>query len=133
MISSPIWLSRLPVGSSASRMRGPADDGAGDGDALLLAAGELRREVVHARAQADPLERGLRQLAPLARLASVRYSSGISTLSATLRSRDQVEGLEDEAELAVAQPRQRAVAGRLATVVAADRDRAAAWARPAAR
>ena len=35
---------------------GPLGDGAGDGDALLLAAGKLRREMIHAGRQADQLQ-----------------------------------------------------------------------------
>ena len=42
---------------------GIGDDGAGDGDALLLAAGKLAGEVVEAIVQADELERGLGILA----------------------------------------------------------------------
>ena len=49
--------SRLPVGSSASSSGGLADHGAGDGDPLPLAAGELVRPVVEAVAEADPLQR----------------------------------------------------------------------------
>ena len=45
MISTEVLLSRLPVGSSASSDVGLGDDGAGDGDALLLAAGELGRRM----------------------------------------------------------------------------------------
>ena len=41
MISSPVCESRLPVGSSARMMDGLVDQGARDGDALALAAGEL--------------------------------------------------------------------------------------------
>ncbi len=44
--------SRLPVGSSASSRRGAVDEGAGHRDALLLAAGELRRLVVAPRGEA---------------------------------------------------------------------------------
>ena len=48
--------SRLPVGSSARSSGGLVDQGAGDGHALLLAAGQLRRLVVQPVAQADALE-----------------------------------------------------------------------------
>ena len=44
-ISRAVRLSRLPVGSSASRISGIVGQGAGDGDALLLAARELLRPV----------------------------------------------------------------------------------------
>ena len=43
--------SRLPVGSSANRTRRIADQRAGDGHALLLPAGELRRAVSETRAK----------------------------------------------------------------------------------
>ena len=76
MISSPIWLSRFPVGSSASSRRGRAHDGTRDRDALLLPAGELRREVVHTRAQPDALERLERRPPPLgARHAAVQQAA----------------------------------------------------------
>ena len=51
------------VGDEHGRVR---HDRAGDGDALLLSAGELPRVVVRAVGQADDLERGQRALAPLA-------------------------------------------------------------------
>ena len=53
-ISWPVAESRLPVGSSAKRTVGPGDERAGDRDALLLAAGELRRPV------REPVRRGRR-------------------------------------------------------------------------
>jgi hypothetical protein len=57
MISWPRLLSRLPVGSSASSTSGCGDDGAGDGDALLLAARELGRRVVLPAGEADLRQR----------------------------------------------------------------------------
>ena len=48
--------STLPVGSSASSNSGRADDGAGDGRALLLAAGQNLRIGVDAVAEADPAQ-----------------------------------------------------------------------------
>ena len=59
-------LSRLPVGSSARISAGSRHERAGDGDALLLAAGELARLVVHAVAEAQALERGRRARGALA-------------------------------------------------------------------
>ena len=66
MISSLVVLSRLPVGSSARRIDGLVDQRARDGDALPLAARQLVGAVVHAVAQAHPLERraGARRAAP---------------------------------------------------------------------
>src|SRR4030065_2431777 len=45
---------------------GPADDGAGDGDPLLLAAGELGGPVGNAGAEADVYQSLRSQLAPVA-------------------------------------------------------------------
>ena len=56
---APFSVSRLPVGSSARISAGLADDGAGDGGALLLAAGELVRIVAGAVGDADPVHRRL--------------------------------------------------------------------------
>src|SRR3954469_12834276 len=52
------------VGEHDARL---SDDGARDGNALLLAAGELRRKVMDARRKADAVERRQRQFLPLAR------------------------------------------------------------------
>ena len=41
-ISFSVWLSSAEVASSSSRIGGCFEDGAGDGDALLLAAGEFQ-------------------------------------------------------------------------------------------
>ena len=59
MISTPVFESRLPVGSSASRIDGVVDQGAGDGHALALAARQLVRLVVHAVAELDLHQRVL--------------------------------------------------------------------------
>jgi hypothetical protein len=57
MISAPVTVSRLPVGSSASSSAGLGHDRPGDGDALLLAARQLARSVVHSVGEADGVER----------------------------------------------------------------------------
>ena len=57
MTSMLVRESRLPVGSSASSSDGFVDQRAGDGHALLLAARELIRVVIDARAEADGFER----------------------------------------------------------------------------
>ena len=49
-------MSTLPVGSSASSTRRLDEQRPGDGGALLLAAGELRRLLVLVLAHADELE-----------------------------------------------------------------------------
>ena len=53
-ISAPVAVSRLPVGSSASRIAGRAHERAGDRHALALAAGEQRRGVPRAVARGRP-------------------------------------------------------------------------------
>ena len=68
--------SRLPVGSSAIRSGAAVDQRPGDGDALLLAAGELRRLVVEPVAQADPLEQRRGPVAALARSERPRAGVG---------------------------------------------------------
>ena len=49
----------------AQQQRRVGDDGAGDADALLLAAGQLPRVVLRAIGEADDLQRDRRALAPL--------------------------------------------------------------------
>ena len=58
-----VEVARRLVGEEDGRLR---DEGAGDPDALLLAARQLGRLVVQAVAQAQPLEDGLRAGVPLA-------------------------------------------------------------------
>ena len=92
------------MGSSASRIDGLADERAGHGDALLLTAGELRRVVLHAVRHADPLERLLHAL--LALLGG-HAAVGERQLDVLVHREvaDQVERLEDEADLPVADAR----------------------------
>ena len=61
----PAAVSRFPVGSSASNSGRLADDGAGDGDPLPFAAGQLVGTVVEPMAEPDPVQRGRGQPAPL--------------------------------------------------------------------
>ena len=108
----------------AEQQRRVGDDGAGDADALLLAARELARVVVGA------IGRGRRRRArsPRACLRSAAESlvssSGSSTLRCRRQHRQQVVELEDEADV------RRAPAGQLAPptavdALAADLDRSA--------
>ena len=60
MTSWLVFVSSAPVGSSARMIAGFVDERARDGDALLLAAGELRRLVVHAVGEPDRRERAAR-------------------------------------------------------------------------
>jgi hypothetical protein len=78
----------------AEQHLGPLDDGAGDGDALLLAAGELRRKVVAPRRQADPVDR----LVDRHRVLDDVGDQG--DVLAHRQARDQVVELEHEADVA---------------------------------
>jgi hypothetical protein len=93
------------VGSSQSITAGALGDRARDRDALLLAAGELGREVVHAVAEADELERLLRRHRRGGDLGDDRH------VFARGQARDQVVELEHEADVVAAEARQLAVAG----------------------
>ena len=79
--ASPFLESRLPVGSSASRIEGLPAEGARHRHALLLAARELRRVMLHAMRHADLFER------LLARAVCARRRSGRDRSAATPRSR----------------------------------------------
>ena len=72
-------------GLVGEQQAGPADDGARDRDALLLPARELRREVVHARAEPDALER--RRAPP----AAARRPTCGGTAAAARRCRSRAE------------------------------------------
>ena len=88
----PVRTSSAPVGSSQSRTSGPLGDGPGDGHALLLAAGQLRREMVQARAEVDQFQRGF---------GRHRVAGDLGNQPHVLprgQARDQVVELEDEAD-----------------------------------
>src|SRR5262245_44936923 len=89
-----------------------ARERAGDSDALLLAAGELRRVVVHAVRHADALERVQRRLAAL--FAVHAFTVGERQLDVLQHRQvaDQVEGLEDEADALVPDLRARGASER---------------------
>ena len=101
--------SRLPVGSSANTTAGREIERAGDRDALLLAARELRRAVVQAVADADGVDQAVEPLR-VDLLAGDRQRQ--QDVLARVEDRQQVEGLEDEADLLAPQQRQRAVVER---------------------
>ena len=101
MISSPVLESRFPVGSSARMMEGLVDEGAGDGDALTLAAGELVGLVHHASAQVDGLEDGLCAGSTLDGRSAVVDEGQLDVVKRS-GAGEQVEGLEYEANLLVA-------------------------------
>ena len=89
-----------------------ADQRPGDGDPLLLTAGELRGLVPHAVAEPDGVERGRGPFAALA----LRERRGRAAAAPRCRSpvvRDeQLEGLEDEPDRLVAQHGQLGVGQR---------------------
>ena len=90
----PVEMSSAPVGSSHSSTAGPLGDGAGDGDALLLAARELRRESDRARARGSTS-----RSASSGVIGSSEISVTSATFSARRQARDEVVELEDEADV----------------------------------
>ena len=93
--------SRLPVGSSANRTVGREISARAIGDALLLAAGELARPVVAALGEADALDQRVER--PRGRPCAPAIASGSRMFSSARERRQQVEGLEDEADVLAAQ------------------------------
>ena len=86
-ISSAEWVSRLPVGSSASTSGGDERQRAGDRHALLLAAGELARRVVEPVAEPDrraAVPRALSRRAGVTGPSATR--PGISTFSVAVNA-----------------------------------------------
>ncbi len=99
MISSALFRSRSPVGSSHRRKVGVRHDGARDGHPLLLASGELARVVAHAVGEPHHRQGRLHVRAPL--LARERGEEE-RQLDVAVRGedRDQVVHLEDEPDVA---------------------------------
>ena len=89
------------MGSSARMMEGLVDEGAGDGDALALAAGELVGLVHHAGAEVDGLEDGFGAGDALGGGGAVVDEGQLDVVQRG-GAGEQVEGLEDEADLLVA-------------------------------
>ncbi len=85
-------------------MTGITGDGPGHGHSLPLAARELRREVLHPMRHPDPLER---RLHPPPALLGRQAAVGERQLDVLVHREvaDQIEGLEDESDLPVADPR----------------------------
>src|SRR5262249_9466706 len=105
----PFLESRFPVGSSARRSsgspaaaRGPAAS-AGPRHALLLTAGELAGQVLPAVGHPHPLERTLHSPLPLGRGHPTVGERQLHVLE-DREVPDEVEALEDEADLAIADP-----------------------------
>ena len=91
------------VGEQHGRL---ADQRAGDRDPLLLAARELRRAVVATLGEADALDHRLDPVA--VGLAAGELEAELDVLLRG-QDREQVEGLEDEADRVAAQPGERAI------------------------
>ena len=104
-------VSRLPVGSSARTSAGLGHDRARERDPLLLAARELVREVVAAVGEPDRSSASAARARRSSRL-DARVEQRQLDVRERGRPRDQVERLEDEADLAVADPRQRRLVER---------------------
>ena len=83
------------MGSSAKMISGLAGQRPGDGDALLLAAGQLGRPVLEAVAEADGVDDAVEPR--LVGLAAGERQRQRDVLGGGQR-RDQVERLEDEAD-----------------------------------
>ena len=78
-ISTLVFESRLPVGSSASSSGGLLIRARAMATRCMLPAGQLGRVVVHARAEADAVEQVLGPLPPLVvRQAAARRRSAAS-------------------------------------------------------
>ena len=106
--AAPVASSRLPVGSSASTSRGSLDEGAGDGHALLLAAGEpVGKSGVRGR-RGPPVRAARGPRAP--RRGAARELGGQQHVLEDGQGRDEVEELEHEAH--VVAPKERPLARR---------------------
>ncbi len=99
--------------------RRAVDEGAGDGDALALAAGHFVRAMVHAIGETDIAERAERDFTAL-----VRIDAGINEWQLDVPQRaglgEQIEGLEDEPDLVVADVRELVVVHFAITVEVSD-------------
>ena len=82
---------------------------AGDRDALLLAARQLAGRVRRAVAEPDEVEQRRARGRAIAASARRAISAGSSTFSSAVSDGQQVEELEDEADVVAAQARQRLV------------------------
>ena len=115
--------STLPVGSSAEQQLGADDQRAGDGRALLLAAGQDGRQDVHALAQAHPAQK-LHDLGPVGGLVPALHPQRQRDVLVGGQVVEKAEILEDHAH-AAAQPRERRRRCKPFTSFAEERDQAA--------
>ncbi len=107
MIARPVASSRLPVGSSAISSDGLGDERAGERHPLLLAAGKLGGIVAHPFAEADLLE--LRAGAGEGVADAGEFERRGDVLERR-HGRDEVEGLEHDADAGAAKARERVLA-----------------------
>ena len=121
MISSPIWLSRLPVGSSASRSRGSPTMARAIATRCCWPPESCGGKVVGARGEPDAVERRQRRLAPLAARHAAGRGAGSRRCPATVRSGTRwklwktkpIFSLRSARQLAVAVARRSAAPSRL--------------------
>ena len=102
MTCRPRSLSSAAVGSSARMRPGLIGQGAGDGDALLFAAGERFGEIVGARADAKVVEQLMRALAGGLRCGVVDFESDLDVLQRG-EKRDEIGLLKHKAEILAAE------------------------------
>ena len=102
MTARPFSLSSAAVGSSASITEGAPDQRARHGDALLLAAAQVGGIGLELVAQADLLQRALRAHDRLRAALAAHVEREAHVLLGRQR-REQVVGLEDEADVPAAQ------------------------------
>ena len=102
--ASPFFESRLPVGSSASRIDGLAAHRPRHRHALLLAAGELRRANASPGAPCPRVRQRLVHPRPRARRGQPAIGQRQLDVLPDRQVADEIEALEDEADLAVAHP-----------------------------
>ena len=99
----PVPESRLPGRLVGQQDRGLVRQRARDRDALLLAAGELRRIVMAARAEADFRQQRVGPRARIRRAGDLERHAHVLPRG---ERRQQVEELEDEADALAAEPRE---------------------------
>ena len=102
-----VWLSRLPVGSSASNKRRLVDQRAGDGHALLLPAGKLVGMMIGALARPTISSACVaRSRCSRAGDAAMHVKHRQLDIFQRGRAREQIEALENKADFLVADVRQ---------------------------
>ena len=103
---SPLFESRLPVGSSASRIAGRPVIARAHRDELLMSAGKRSRPRLRASGQPDTLERGVHARAHAQRRRR-RAASADTDVLVDRHVANQVEALKDEPDVEAARARVR--------------------------